>query len=143
MSFWTKIRNGFELGAATVGGFLVGGPVGAVAGAGLAEAANSSLRKNTSDVVSDITGMPSASEKREQANLINDQIKAYKNQTELTEKQINATRAEKDAQKRLINEKQIRSLRNNYRPAGGFLNNQARAGSDLTSNTGLPNKLGT
>lgn len=60
----------------------------------------------------------------DQRYAINDQIKSYKDQTELTRNELARNRDEQVAEKRKINEKQIRSLRRNYRPAG-FLNNQA------------------
>lgn len=44
--------------------------------------------------------------------------------------------------KKQIREKQIRALRNRYRPAAGFLRAEAR-GLDLGPATGLPSKLGT
>jgi hypothetical protein len=85
-----------------------------------------------------ILGRPSAAEKREQANVINDQIQAYKNQTEITQRELQSKQAEQAAEKRRINEKQIRTLRNSYRPnISGFLNNQA-----LGVGSGLNNKLG-
>ena len=69
---------------------------------------------------------------------INQQMKAYKDQTELTRQQIDAVRNEKDAQKRRINEKQIRALRRNYSGAStaGFL------GSQSTDQPGMSSKLG-
>lgn len=70
-----------------------------------------------------ITHNPSAAERRQQSNMVNDQISAYKEQTNLAREQLNRTRDEATAQKRKIDEKQIRSLRRNFRPAG-FLNNQ-------------------
>ena len=50
-------------------------------------------------------------------------------------------KAEKDVQKRLINQKQIRSLRNQYRGGGGLIGSQS--GSSLGTDNQLPNKLGT
>ena len=67
--------------------------------------------------------------------------KNYKDQTELAAKQLEETRAQKDVEKRRINEKQIRSLRNNYRPSGGLLNSQS-AQTELGTSSNLPNKLG-
>lgn len=88
------------------------------------------------DVVTDIghavTGMPTAAEKRTRERLMNDQIAAYKRQTELAESEIARKREEQLAEKRRIEEKQVRSLRRNFRPAG-FLD----SGSD-----GMSNKLG-
>jgi hypothetical protein len=97
-------------------------------------------------VFNKITGRPSADDVRNQQYAINDQIKAYKDQTALTEKEIGDARAQQDVVKRQINEKQIRSLRNNYRASGGFLNNQgASSQSALGSSNvaGGASKLGT
>jgi len=46
-------------------------------------------------------------------------------------------------QKKRIQQKQIRALRNNYRPAGGFLSQGTGRGVTLGESSGLPNKLGT
>lgn len=68
---------------------------------------------------------------------INDQIKAYKDQTELTKQQLNQTKNEEVAQKRRIEEKQIRALRRNYRSQGaGLLGVGAPASQDMSSNLG-------
>lgn len=103
------------------------------------------VEDKTTDFLHNITGIPTADEKRNIQRQVADQIKAYKDQTAITEQQINETRAEKAVEKRRINEKQIRSLRNNYRPAGGFLNNQGQAQSSpgIGGSGPLPNKLGT
>lgn len=69
---------------------------------------------------------------------INQQIKAYKDQTAITQKALEETRAATEVEKRRIQEKQIRSLRGQFRPSGGFLNNQSLGGD-----SNLPNKLGT
>lgn len=50
--------------------------------------------------------------------IVNDQIKAYKDQTAIARKEIEAKRGEQIAEKRRIEEKQIRSLRRNYRSPG-------------------------
>ena len=49
---------------------------------------------------------------------MNEQMRAYKQQSELTRQEIDRKRNEENAEKRRIEEKQIRSLRRNYRPAG-------------------------
>lgn len=75
-------------------------------------------------------------EEVDQRDLIGDQINAYKEQTNLARDELNRKRGEQEAEKRKINEKQIRALRRNYRPAG-FLNNAASAPTgDLTQNLG-------
>ena len=64
------------------------------------------------------TGTMNAQEQREQANLVNEQMKAYRDQTEITRAEINRVQGEQKVEKRRIEEKQIRSLRNNYRSSG-------------------------
>jgi hypothetical protein len=108
MSWWTKIRNGLEFGALAAGGAIVGGPAGAAAGAAIALGTNKSSRKDL--------GLNFGEDK--DMNLINDQIKAYKDQTELSRAELNKTRNEQAIEKRRIQEKQIRSLRRNYRSTG-------------------------
>ena len=49
--------------------------------------------------------------------------------------------SQKELQKKKIQEKQIRALRNTFRPAGGFLQAGGR-GVGLGESTGLPTKLG-
>lgn len=72
-----------------------------------------------------ITGTQNAAQKREAANatgdtnrMLNEQIKAYRDQTELTKNQINAAKDAQQVEQRRIQEKQIRSLRRNYRAQG-------------------------
>lgn len=75
--------------------------------------------------------------KREQERMVNDQIKAYRDQTELTRQQLNESRAATAEQKRLVNKKQIRSLRQNYRAQGaGFLGVGQPAAQDTSSQLG-------
>jgi len=71
----------------------------------------------------------------DQRDMMRDQMQAYKDQTELARQEIERVRGEKNAEKRRIEEKQIRTLRRNYRPAG-FLNN------DQGPATGVTDKLG-
>jgi hypothetical protein len=93
--------------------------------------------RSASTIFHKATGTPSSKEKRNQQSLINEQIKAYKDQTELAAKELATLKDQKDMEKRKINEKQIRSLRGSYRAPGGFLNNQS-----LGNTNGLTNKLG-
>ena len=68
---------------------------------------------------------------------LGDAAEAQRKQSEITQDEINSARAAQDVEKRRIEEKQIRAMRNQYRPTGGFLNNQALGGQST-----LPNKLG-
>lgn len=98
-----------------IGGFLVGGPGGAAAG----YAIGSSLTSNNDG--------PD----------YNEQIKAYREQTELTREEIKKKQSSLDADKRRVEEKQIRALRNNYRPRG-ILSSQNGAAPA----SGVSDKLG-
>lgn len=62
------------------------------------------------------------SEKRAAARAMADQVAAYKKQTELATAEMDRVRGERDAEKRRVNEKQIRSIRRGHSNAG-FLNN--------------------
>lgn len=96
-----------------------------------------------SKVFHKITGTPTSKEKRDQASQIKEQVDAYKKQTEIAAQELAAIKDQKDTEKRKINEKQIRSLRSNYRPSGGFLNNQGlSAPNNNAAQVGVSNKLG-
>lgn len=71
-----------------------------------------------SNVYHAVTGTPHSSEKRAQQDAMNEQIRAYREQTELTRQELNRKKDETNAQKRRVEEKQIRSLRRNYRTQG-------------------------
>lgn len=66
---------------------------------------------------------------------INGQIKAYKEQTELTRKEIDRVKNEEAVEKRRVNEKQIRSLRHNYR-SSGMLGGGDASQADMSQNLG-------
>jgi hypothetical protein len=108
---------------------------------GLFDSIGKALGDTFGGVYHKITGTQNESEKRADQYAINDQIKAYKQQSELSNSELQKVQAEKDVQKRKINEKQIRALRSQYRPAGaGFLNNNSS--SQLGSDNTTPSKLG-
>ena len=89
------------------------------------------------DFLHHITGIPTAADRRNSARLLNEQIRAYKQQTDLSRKMLNDKRNEEQVQKRRIEEKQIRSLRRNYGAGqGGML------GQGNTNLTDITNKLG-
>lgn len=85
-----------------------------------------------SDIAHGITGLPTAKERRSQQNMMSEQIKAYREQTRIAKDEIDRKRGEEAIEKRRINEKQIRSLRRNFRPAG-FLD----TGADINSQLGV------
>jgi len=58
-------------------------------------------------ILDTITGQPSKQEKE----LMNEQMKAYKEQTALTKEELNRAKDQQVAEKRRIQEKQIRALR--------------------------------
>lgn len=93
-----------------------------------------------------VIGRESSADKRTQMQAIYAQTQAYKDQTAITQKQIDDTRAQEDVQKRKIEEKQIRALRGGFRPAGGYsaYNSGTSGGAGgLGSDNQTPSKLGT
>jgi len=92
----------------------------------------SKIKDVGTDILHAVTGIPTADERRNAQRAMNDQLKAYRDQTELTRNEINRKQGEQIAEKRRIEEKQIRSLRRNYR-APGFL---GQGQSDMSSKLG-------
>ena len=74
------------------------------------------------DVVSRVTGGETSGERkkkeRDQKRMMNEQIKAYQNQTQITRQELANTKEQEVAEKRRIQEKQIRSLRRTNRSYG-------------------------
>ena len=70
------------------------------------------------------------SEKRAAARAMQSQVDAYKKQTELATSEMERVRGEENAEKRRINEKQIRSTRRGHSNAG-FLNNDSGISNTL------------
>lgn len=138
MSWWTSIR---DAGESLIGGGLFESDSARKSKSGISGAINK-IHDAAGTAWHNITGTPNADEKRNQQAAINEQIKSYKDASDLSIQELQKVQGEKDVQKRLINEKQIRSLRNNYRPSGGFLNNQ-NSPDNLGNNNQLTNKLGT
>lgn len=74
---------------------------------------------------------------RDQRDMVNAQIKAYQDQTNLAQEQLDQARNETDAEKRRVNEKQIRGLRRNYRAQGaGLLGVGNPASEDMNGQLG-------
>lgn len=76
---------------------------------------------------------------RDQRDMVNAQIKAYQDQTALAKQQLDEARAQTDAEKRRVNEKQIRTLRRNYRAQGasaGLLGVGQPANGDMDAKLG-------
>lgn len=90
----------------------------------------------TSNLYHAATGTPTAQERRSQQNAVNDQIKAYREQTEITKSEIARKKNEEVAEKRRIEEKQIRSLRRNR--GSSLLGTQPTNDNDA----GMTTKLG-
>jgi|SRR5580698_6316221 hypothetical protein len=80
-----------------------------------------------------ITGQPSDAEKK----LMKEQMRAYKEQTEITKNEINRAKDEQLVEKRRIQEKQIRALRGKS-SSRGFLGTT----SPEASTPGTSSKLG-
>lgn len=87
-----------------------------------------------SDIYHKVTGAPTAKEKRNQASMVAEQAQAYRDSTKLATDEIERKRGEMSAEKRRMDEKQIRGLRRSTRPAG-FMDNQA-SGTSITSKLG-------
>jgi len=84
-----------------------------------------------------ITGSPTAADRREQQNAVNAQIKAYQDQTAMARQQLDEARDATNAEKRRVNEKQIRALRRNYRAQGaGLLGVGEPANQDMDAKLG-------
>lgn len=88
----------------------------------------------TTDVLHEVTGIPTASEKRTATQQMNDQIKAYKDQTEITRQETERKQGETQAAKRQVEQKQIRALRGTYRSQG--LMNAATSQNDMSNKLG-------
>jgi hypothetical protein len=74
---------------------------------------------------------------RDQRDMVNAQIKAYQDQTAMARQQLDEARAATDAEKRRVNEKQIRALRRNYRAQGaGMLGVGQPANQDMDAKLG-------
>lgn len=87
------------------------------------------------DAIAGLTGGMTAHEKTKQKRQMNKQIQEYNQQMELTKKQLAETKAQNDAEKRRVQEKQIRALRRTNR-AQGFL------GITQEQEPGMSDKLG-
>lgn len=87
--------------------------------------------KKEADIGSSAFGLPTADDRRKQMAGINEQVKFYRNQTNIANSEVSRAREQQLVEKRRIEEKQIRSLRRNFRPA-------SFAGGDDDTN----NKLG-
>lgn len=89
-------------------------------------------------------GLYNARESRHQeADLryqVNDQMKAYKDAAEITRQEIERKRGEEKAEKRRIEEKQIRALRGRFR-SQGIMGGQP-VGAGASAAPGTTNKLG-
>lgn len=95
------------------------------------EDTSSSIGGQTRNIITGETEEDRARQRR----MVNDQIKAYREQTEITKKELAAKKDEQAAEKRRIEEKQIRALRRNYR-AQGFLGTQPSGQPDMSSKLG-------
>jgi len=87
------------------------------------------------EIIQHAVGYQNASDRRLASSLINDQIKAYRNQTEITRAETAAKKNEQVAEKRRVEEKQIRSLRRSYRPQG-FLGGATTDQADMNPKLG-------
>jgi len=140
MGLWTDIRDFGESALSTATPFDIRSESARKKTTGATGALNR-VRNYEEGTVNKILNRTPEAEKRAQQYAVNDQIKAYKEATEISRQQLEETKAQRDVEKRRVQEKQIRSLRGQYRPAGGFLDNQQS--SSLGNESSLPNKLGS
>lgn len=89
-----------------------------------------------------VVGRESSDDKRNEQYAINDQIKAYKAQTDLSNQLLQQNQQQQDVLKRQVNEKQIRALRNNFRAPGGYSANYGATATPLGQEGNTNNKLG-
>lgn len=81
-------------------------------------------------------GLPTGKERKQQQQMLNEQISAYKQQTELSRQELNRAKDEQASENRRIQEKQIRTIRRNS-SLRGFLGS-----SGNESEPGMSSKLG-
>jgi hypothetical protein len=145
MSWWTDTRDAVESAASVVTPFDFRGESARKKKTGFTGAANKA-RNYEEALFNKITGRTPEADKRNQARQVQEQVDAYKKLTAITEKEIETKRVEKADEKRKVNEKQIRQLRNRYRPSGGLLNYAGGgqpSSNQLSSNQGaLTQNLG-
>ena len=84
MSWWTNIRDAGE----------------AVFTGGIAGAFNKNIGNAEGALFNKLTGRPSQDEKRNQQYAINDQVKAYKDATELSRQETERVRGEQTVEKK-------------------------------------------
>lgn len=100
--------------------------------------------KEISTLYHAVTHTPTSSEKRaldsdrnSTMGALNAQIKSYKDQTELARNELSTKKDEVLAERRRVDEKQIRSLRRVYQGArAGFLGSQQSVEPGMTSKLG-------
>lgn len=89
------------------------------------------------DPIKHVIGLPTSGEVSKQKKEMNQQIKAYKEQTEIAKAEQNRLKDEEVAEKRRVQEKQIRALRRSNRSQNvGFL------GTSQEYQQGQSSKLG-
>jgi hypothetical protein len=80
----------------------------------------------------------------DQVRAANEQITAYKDQTEINKEALADAKEQRETEKRRVEEKQIRSLRNRGgRSASLMTVGQPASNNTLGGGLNLPNKLGT
>jgi hypothetical protein len=136
MGLWTNLRDAAESAISTVTPFDIRSESARNKKGGTTGFLNN-VREGEQDLFNKATGRISASDRRATNQMLTDQVNSYKEMTEISKKQIAEKKDEQSAEKRKINEKQIRSLRRNYRPQG-IMN----AGSNPNTIGGESDKLG-
>lgn len=136
MSLWTNFRDSVESAASDISVFDFRGESARKKTSGITGAANR-VRNSEEGGFNKIIGRGSESDKRTQAQAVQDQIKAYQDQTALAKQQLDQARTATETEKRRVEEKQIRALRSNYRAqSSGLLGVGQPASSDMNSQLG-------
>lgn len=63
------------------------------------------------DILHAISGVPTAAQKREQSALVSNQMKAYKQQTEISNQAVMQAKEQQNADRRRMSEKVVASMR--------------------------------
>lgn len=99
--------------------------------------------RDVADFAGSLVGIPTREDRDKANRMMNDQIRAYREQTELSKKELDRLSKEKATEKRRIEEKQIRALRTRSSSrgllGGGGGTNPSSAGAN---ESGMANKLG-
>lgn len=87
------------------------------------------------DILHAVTGVPTASQKRDQASMVSNQVKAYKQQTELSNQVVMQAKQQQNTDRRRMSEKIVASMRRMRSSPSTFGQEQQQSG-DLATTLG-------